>query len=87
MPRFLTNTSILTACIIACAIRIVEVSLKLPLSLRMIPNEKIAATFFAALSAGVEDFVQFAGGISSFYGISATETVRRSDIYIYIDRV
>lgn len=55
--------------------RITDISLNPPLSLLSIQKPDQRKRLFKELQAGVEDFVNFAGGTSSFYGMSATETV------------
>jgi hypothetical protein len=55
--------------------RVLEVSLNPPHSLRSIPEPEARKRFFLELEAGLNDFVAFAGGITSFYGMSSTETV------------
>lgn len=55
--------------------RILEISHNPPKCLKNIPQPKQRENLFYELKNGVDDFVTFAGGISSFYGMSITETV------------
>lgn len=59
----------------ALAQRVLEVSLNPPHSLLCIPKPEHRKRIFQELEAGVNDFVAFAGGSTSFYGMSSTETV------------
>ena len=59
----------------ALAQRVLEVSLNPPHSLLCIPKPEHRQRLFKELEAGVNDFVAFAGGSTSFYGMSSTETV------------
>jgi hypothetical protein len=59
----------------ALAQRIIDVSLNPPLSLRSIHKPEHRERLILELKAGVEDFVAFVGGSSSFYGMAATETI------------
>jgi hypothetical protein len=59
----------------ALAQRVLEVSLNPPHSLLCIPKPEHRQRIFRELEAGVNDFVAFAGGSTSFYGMSSTETV------------
>ena len=55
--------------------RIVEVSHKPPHWLRSMSKVEHRERIFREMEAGVSDFVAFAGGSTSFYGMSGTETV------------
>jgi hypothetical protein len=55
--------------------RILEVSLNPPHSLLSIPEPEARKRLFLELEASLNDFVAFAGGSTSFYGMSCTETV------------
>jgi hypothetical protein len=55
--------------------RINDISLYPPLPLRSVQKPEQRKRLFHELQKGVEDFVNFAGGTPSFYGMSATETI------------
>ena len=59
----------------ALAQRVQEVSLSPPLCLRSMSKADHRQRVFWEMEKGANDFVAFAGGSSSFYGMSATETV------------
>ena len=59
----------------ALAQRVLEVSLKPPSCLKSISKPEHRQRFFMEIEAGVNDFVAFCGGSTSFYGMSGTETV------------
>ena len=59
----------------ALAQRVKEVSLNPPLCLRSMSKADHRQRIFWEIEKGVNDFVAFAGGSTSFYGMSATETV------------
>jgi hypothetical protein len=58
----------------ALAERICEVSFRPPVSLRSLPTPEQRQRLLNALQKGVDHFVSYTGGASSFYGMSGTET-------------
>lgn len=59
----------------ALAQRVQEIALNPPPCLRSIPTMEHFKALFAAIEAGVEDFINFAGGSASFYGFPPSEAV------------